>query len=84
MSWHTTFVMVSLFAYINIYNSRPMHVCASASSHRFRDINVSQFYLQKIGQGHGVSTIFVMLSFDGKYQNLETPSNSFCDSSHSF
>ena len=42
-----------------------------ASSNHFRDSNVSHFYLKKVGQGHGVNSIFAMRLFDGKYKKLQ-------------
>ena len=40
------------FPNIRIFKSRSMHFCDNI--HRFRDINILRFDLQKVGQSHGV------------------------------
>ena len=52
MSSGTTFVMMSLVAKYQILSNISLNFCAS--SHRFRYIFVSNFYLWKVDQSHGM------------------------------
>ena len=58
-----------------------MHFCAR--SNRFKDINRSNFYLKKGGQGHGVQ-FSQCCSSVAKYQSTEKSPYVFCASSNRF
>ena len=60
----STFVMVSFVGKYENYKSCPMHFCAS--SHHFRDINISNF-LSSESRSRSWSTISTLKPYNGNY-----------------
>ena len=81
MPYAPTFDCCHLLANSKICKSHPMHFCAS--SHRLRDINVSNLLSLK-RPSMSLSTIFAMTPIDGKCQIYKRCATHFCTSSNIF